>query len=114
MRLIWLFIIVLACIGMVFLFRDGLRAHAEKYHRSSVEVRSNKEAKGDRLELPSHPAQRQSPATVSIAPARQAAETLEIAKPMETDSWRRRGGVRTSPKVLSYGNRTRLRRAKIR
>jgi hypothetical protein len=46
MRLIWLPIIALACVGTVFLFRSSLGAHAENYSDAIEKVQSNKEAKG--------------------------------------------------------------------
>jgi hypothetical protein len=131
MRLIWLSIIALVCVGMVFLFRSGFRAHAEKYFDAIEKVHSNKEAKGDRLDLLYRPPKRQppdpvqpvlaarEPAAVETVPARQAPaqsepSKSEPSKSAETVSWHWREGAKTITKISTSGEKTQLSRAKGR
>src|SRR5215468_7528191 len=127
MRLIWLPIIALACVGTVFLFRSSLRAHAEKYSEAIEKVQSNKEAKGDRLDLLYRPSKRQPPAPVEplLAPQEPAAAQAisarqppakkpESSKSSETVSWHWRAGAKTITKTSSSGEKTQLSRAKVR
>jgi hypothetical protein len=126
MRLIWLPIIALACVGTVFLFRSGLRAHAENYSDAIEKVHSNKEAKGDRLDLLDRPSRRQPPAAAQpiLAPQELAAvppisaqrppAKRELSKPAETVSWHWRQGAKTITKVSSSGEKTQHSRANAR
>ena len=102
MRLIGLSIIALVCVGAVFLFRGGLRAHAEKHPGAVEEMSSNKVAKGDRLDLLYRPLRAPSPAPVQSlsVPARP-----ELSKPAETVSWHWREGARTITKTSSTGEK---------
>ena len=111
MRLIWLSLIGLACIGTLFQFRSNLLAHAERNSDAIEErVRSNIEAKRDRLDLyrPSLP-----PPT-SIAPADPAnlahpvQPKPELSRPMETVSWHWREGAKAITKISSSGEKTQL------
>jgi hypothetical protein len=110
MRLIWLSLISLACIGTLFLFRSNLLAHAERYPDAIEErVRSNIEAKRDRLDLsrPSLPQQ------TSIGPPADPAHLAhpvqpKAEKPRETVSWHWREGAKTITKISSNGEMTRL------
>jgi len=112
MRLIWLSLIGLACIGTLFLFRGSLLAHAESYPDAIEErVRSNIEAKGDRRDLyrPSLP----QPTTIAppadpAHPAHPAQTKPELSKPMETISWHWREGAKTITKISSNGEKTQL------
>ena len=113
MRLIGLSIIALACIGAVFLFRNGFRAHAEKYSAAVEEMRSNKERKGDRLDLLYRP-KTQSPSPVQSLSAPQAPAKPELSKPAETVSWHWREGARNITKTSSSGEKTQLSRIKVR
>ena len=109
MRLIWLSLIGLACIGTLFLFRSNLLAHAERYPDAIGErVRSNIEAKRDRLDL-YRPAL---PQPTSIAPPADPANLAhsvqpkpELSKPMETISWHWREGAKTITKISSNGKK---------
>jgi hypothetical protein len=126
MRLIWLSIIALACVGTVFLFRSGLRAHAEKYSEAIEKIQSNKEAKGDRLDLPNRPSKTlslapvqpnlvpQEPAAVQAISARQTPAKPESSKSAQTVSWHWREGAKTITKTSSSGEKTQLSRAKLR
>jgi len=126
MRPIWLPIIAFACVGTVFLFRSGLRAHAEKYSDAIEKVQSNKEAKGDRLDLLYRPSKRhpptpvepllapQEPAAVQAIPARQPPAKPESSKSAETFSWHWREGAKTITKTSSSGEKTQLSRTKVR
>jgi hypothetical protein len=125
MRLIWLPIIALACVGMVFLFRSGLRAHAENYSDAIEKVHSNKEAKGDRLDLLYRPPRRQPTVPVQpvLAPQELAVQPIlaqrppakpELSKPTETVSWHWRQGAKTITKTSSSGEKSQLSRAKAR
>jgi hypothetical protein len=126
MRLIWLPILALACVGTVFLFRSSLRAHAEKFSDAIEKVQSNKEAKGDRLDLLYRPSKRQPPAPVEplLAPrepaavqavsARQTPAKPESSKSAETVSWHWREGAKTITKTSSSGEKTQLSRTKVR
>ena len=111
MRLIWLSLIGLACIGTLFLFRSNLLAHAERYPNAIESVRSNIEAKRDRLDLyrPSLP---QPTSVTSPADPAQLAHPVqpkpELSKPMETISWHWREGAKTITKISSNGEKTRL------
>jgi hypothetical protein len=125
MRLIWLPIVALVCVGTVFLFRSGLRAHAENYY-AIEKIQSNKEAKGDRLDLLYRPAKRQplapvqpllapqEPAAVQAISARQTPAKPEPSKSAETVSWHWREGAKTITKTSSSGEKTQLSRAKVR
>jgi hypothetical protein len=126
MRLIWLSIIALACVGTVFLFRSGLRAHAEKYSEAIEKIQSNKEAKGDRLDLLYRPSKTlslapvqpnlapQEPAAVQAISARQTPAKPESSKSAQTVSWHWREGAKTITKTSSSGEKTQLSRAKVR
>jgi hypothetical protein len=126
MRLIWLPIIALVCVGTVFLFRSGLRAHAEKYSNAIEKIQSNKEAKGDRLDLLYRPSKGQPLAPVQpvLAPqelvavqavsARQTPAKPESSKSAETVTWHWREGARTITKTSPSGEKTQLSRAKVR
>ena len=129
MRLIWLPIIALASVGTVFLFRGSLRAHAENYSDAMEKVQSNKEAKGDRLDLLYRPSKRQPPAPVEpllapqepaavqaipARPARQTPAKPESSKSAETVSWHWREGAKTITKTSSSGEKTQLSRTKVR
>jgi hypothetical protein len=126
MRLIWLPMIALACVGTVFLFRSSLRAHAEKYSDAIEKIQSNKEAKGDRLDLLYRPAKRQppapvpplsapqEPAAVQAISARQTPAKPGSSKSAETVSWHWREGAKTITKTSSSGEKTQLSRAKVR
>jgi cytoskeletal protein RodZ len=126
MRLIWLPIVALACVGTVFLFRGSLRAHAEKYSDAIEKVQSNKEAKGDRLDLLYRPSKRQppapvepllapqEPAAVQAIPARQTTAKPESSKSAETVTWHWREGAKTITKTSSSGEKTQLSRTKVR
>ena len=131
MRLVWLSIIALVCVGMAFLFRSGFRAHAEKVAGAIEKVHANKEAKGDRLDLLYRPSNRkppapvqpvlaaQEPAAVGPAPARQAPaksepSRSELSKSAETVSWHWREGAKTITKISANGEKTQLSRAKAR
>jgi hypothetical protein len=126
MRLIWLPIIALACFGTVFLFRSSLRAHAQKYSDAIEKVQSNKEAKGDRLDLLYRPSKRQppapvepllapqEPAAVQAIPARETPAKPESSKSAETVSWHWRQGAKTITKTSSSGEKTQLSRTKVR
>jgi hypothetical protein len=113
MRLIGLSIIALLCVGTVFLFRSALRAHAEKYSGAIEEMRSNKEAKGDRLDLLYRPSKTQSLAPLQSLSAPQAAAKPELSKPAETVSWHWREGAKAITKTSSSGEKTHLSRAKF-
>jgi hypothetical protein len=112
MRLIGLSIIALVCVGTVFLFRNSLRAHAEKYSGAIEELRSNKEAKGDRLDLLYRPSKTQSLAPVQSLSAPQAPARPELSKPVETVSWHWREG-RTITKTSSSGEKRSFRVSKF-
>jgi hypothetical protein len=121
MRLIWLPIIALVCVGTVFLFRSGLRAHAENYTDAIVKVQSNKEAKGDRLDLLYRPSKTPPPAPVQpLLPPQELAAVQAIparqtpAKSADTVSWHWREGAKTITKTSSSGEKTQLSRAKVR
>jgi hypothetical protein len=126
MRLIWLPIIALVCVGTVFLFRSRLGAHAQEYSGAIEKIQSNKEAKGDRLDLLYRPSKRQPPAPVQplLAPqepaavqaisARQTPAKPESSKSAETVSWHWRAGAKTITKTSSRGEKTQLSRAKVR
>jgi hypothetical protein len=126
MRLIWLPIIALVCVGTVFLFRSGLRAHAENYTDAIEKVQSNKEAKGDRLDLLYRPSKTPPPAPVQplLAPqelaavqaisARQTPAKPESSKSADTVSWHWREGAKTITKTSSSGEKTQLSPAKVR
>jgi hypothetical protein len=118
MRLIWLSLVGLACIGTLLLFRSSLRAHAEKYADAIEErVRSNIEAKGDRLDLyrPSLPQPTTTAPSVDPGPLAEPAQAKpELSKPMETVSWHWRQGAKTITKISSNGEKTQLLRDKAR
>jgi hypothetical protein len=126
MRLIWLPIIALACVGTVFLFRSSFRAHAESYSDTIEKVQSNKEAKGDRLDLLYRPSKRQplapvqpllapqEPTAVQAISARQTPAKPASSKSAETVSWHWRAGAKTITKTSSSGEKTQLSRAKVR
>jgi hypothetical protein len=117
MRLIWLSVIGLACIGTLLLFRSSLRAHAEKYPGAIEEtVRSNTEAKGDRLNLsrPALPALATIPAAADpVPPPNQDQAKPELSKTVQTTSWHWREGANTITKISSNGETTQLHRAKV-
>jgi len=125
MRLIWLPIIAFVCVGTVFLFRSGLGAHAEQYSDAIEKIQSNKEAKGDRLDLLYRPSKKppapvqpllapQEPAAVQAMSARQTPAKPESSKSAETVSWHWRAGAKTITKTSSSGEKTQLSRAKVR
>jgi hypothetical protein len=58
MRRIWLSIVSLVYVGMVFLCRSRLRAHAEKNSGAIEEIRSNRKPKGIALISSTRPGSR--------------------------------------------------------
>ena len=126
MRLIWLPIVAFVCVGTVFLFRSGLRAHAEKYSNPIEIIQSNKKAKGDRLDLLYRPSKGQPLAPVQpvLAPqelsavqaisARQTPAKPESSKSAETVSWHWREGAKTITRTSSSGEKRQLSRARVR
>ena len=113
MRLVWLSVIGLVCIGALLQLRSTVRASAETVAVEET-VQSNQKAKGDRLDLLYRP----QPEKPVVEPANAAPAVVttppksESPKPTDTVSWHWRAGDKAITKISSNGEKTKLSRTK--
>ena len=121
MRLVWLSVIGLVCIGALLQLRSTVRASAETVAVEET-VQSNQKAKGDRLDLLYRPQPEKrtlsAPPLPVVEPANAAPAVVttppksESPKPTDTVSWHWRAGDKAITKISSNGEKTKLSRTK--
>jgi hypothetical protein len=113
MRAIWFSFLWLICIGSASAVRGGIHAYAERTAATEERVRSNIEAKADRLALYRQPELQQSaPTTTTVSSALTKLHTPPAQA--ETVTWQWREGSKIIVKVSSSGEKSYISRAKSR